>query len=415
MVSVKVHDSEVFLMADDNFPDLDEIVPQDSILDYLPRLMPVMAFLRYSCPRDVWHNDQASACFIVDDPPLKKRYGFLDFQELFQLMRKKDFSISIAFIPWNFKRSETGLLHEFGGNAERFSLCVHGCDHIWGEFDSADLESLQAKAHQGLDRMIEHQKLSGLGFDDVMVFPQGLFSTTAMKAVKSCGYLAAVNSRPHPMDAEFQLSLRELLDMAVTRFHDFPVFFRRYPHELAELAFDLFLGRPAFLVEHHGFFGDGLQALAATIDKINRIEPGISWTNLGTACSRGCLKRVGDDDEMQVKFFTDRFTIRNSSDSPQRYILIRPLQPGAELKSVAVNKRKVKAQRDGSEIRIELSLGAGEEATVRIEFEGEAAPVKRRQRRFDQAKVFLRRSLSELRVNYLERNPFVSTPAAPRD
>jgi hypothetical protein len=344
----------------------------------------------------------------VDDPPLKKRYGFLDFEKLFGLMRSKSFSISIAFIPWNFKRSEPALAQEFAAQPERYSLCVHGCDHTWGEFDSADEETLREKAQQALDRMAEHRKRSGVDFDDVMVFPQGLFSTTGMKAVKSCGYLAAINSRPHPMDAEFQLPLRELLEVAVSRFHDFPLFFRRYPTELAELAFDLFLGRPAFLVEHHGFFRDDLKAMAATVDKVNQLAPNISWTNLSTACSRAYVKRMNEKGEVEVKFFTDRFSIRNDSKASQRYVLLRPLRPEASVKSALVNGRRTKLHRDMSELRIELSLAAGEEANVSLEFTQDAAPTRRRQPRIHQAKVFLRRSLSELRVNYLERSPFLN-------
>src|SRR6185436_17611319 len=118
-----------------------------------------------------------------------------------------------------------------------------------------------------------HRALFGVPFDEVMVFPQGIFSTAAMAALRASGYLAAVNSTPEPIDTEGTLQLRDVIDVAVTRFSGFPLFTRRYPSQLAELAFDLFLGKPAFIVEHAGYFRDGYESLIEMLDGLHRIEP----------------------------------------------------------------------------------------------------------------------------------------------
>src|SRR5213075_541958 len=133
---------------------------------------------------------------------------------------------------------------------------------------------------EALARMRMHRARSGLGFDEVMVFPQGVFSTAAMKALRASGFLAAVNSTAYPIDAENSIVLRDLLQVAVTRFSNFPLFTRRYPGSVAELAFDLFLGKPALVVEHHGFFREGYEALAKTVEKLYKIEGRLQWTNL---------------------------------------------------------------------------------------------------------------------------------------
>src|SRR5262252_284044 len=98
--------------------------------------------------------------------------------------------------------------------------------------------------------MKAHSEINGVPFDDVMVFPQGLFSTGAMAALKAAGYLAAVNSDLCPSNGSGTLTLRDVLEVAVTRFSGFPLFGRRYPRELAEFALDLFVGKPALAVEH---------------------------------------------------------------------------------------------------------------------------------------------------------------------
>ena len=71
-------------------------------------------------------------------------------------------------------------------------------------------------------------------------------------------------------------------------------------------------------------------------------------------------------------------------------------------------------QKVGSEIRMECSLDADREATVTVEFEREAKLTASQPDRMYQAKVFVRRSLSEFRDNYLDRNPLLDSLARAR-
>jgi len=120
------------------------------------------------------------------------------------------------------------------------------------------------------------------------------------------------------------------------------------------------------------------------------------------------VQKVNEDGEVEVRFFTDRFSIQNDSKAARHYVLTRPLRSGASVRTASVNARQIKLHREAGEVRIELSLQPAEEAKVSLEFAREAAPVTRRQQRLHKARVFLRRSLSELRVNYLERTPFLT-------
>jgi hypothetical protein len=406
----EVQGCQWLLLASQQIADLDARVPRSaSILQFFSSLVPVLMFLRCSSNNQFWHNDSPTACFIIDDPLLTRHYGFLDYQRLLELMERERFCTSIAFIPWNFSRSDRGTAKLFSAYPHRYSLCVHGCDHTGREFGTTNHLLLGEKAQQALDRMTMHRKLSGIGFDDVMVFPQGFFSTAAMKALKSCGYLAAVNSTPYPVDATEDLTLRDLLGVAVTEFSNFPLFTRHYPRSVAELAFDLFLGKPALVVEHHGFFRDGYKSLAETIAKLYSLDERLQWSNLGMICSRACLKKVADNGDIYVLFFTDRFCLRNETNRPQHYVLIRQASPGQDVR-IAINGRHVDTAQETDGIKAQLSLEAGQAAEIRVEHDQrESMTVPRRKDRLYQTKVFIRRSLSEFRDNYLDKSRFLST------
>jgi hypothetical protein len=397
-------ESRWLLLAGEEIPDLDAPVARGTTsLQCFAGLAPVVMFLRSLPGEGFWHNPAPAACFIVDDPLLRRRYGFLDYEKLFEVMERGRFCTSIAFIPWNCKRSDPRLARRFISYPHRYSLCVHGCDHTRGEFGGADPGWLEQQARRALDRMALHRELSGVGFDDVMVFPQGIFSTAAMAALQACGYLAAVNTTPYPVDAPDRLALRDLLEPAVTRFSNFPLFTRRYPGQLAEVAWDLYLGKPGLLVEHHGYFRAGYEALASTVEQVQRFEPEVRWSNLAAACSGACWQRAGERGETWVQFFTDRFGLRNEGKEARDYHLVRRgLGDGRGL-TVTVDGERVEVVREEQRVRFRVTLAPGASAAVEVRRASAApAPAARRPERMHGAKVFLRRSLSEFRDNYVD-------------
>lgn len=406
----------LMLLACDEIADLDAPVPRDtSLMRYLLNLAPVMMFLRSSAPGNFWESPNPVACLVIDDPLLKSRYGFLDYSRLLDLMEQRRFCSSIAFIPWNYRRSDRRQARLFAGGGNRYSICVHGCDHTRGEFGSSDEALLRAKARQALERMARHRDLSGVDFDPVMVFPQGVFSSAAMRALKDCGYLAAVNTMAHPVDENGELTLRDLVDVASTRFSNFPLFTRRYPRQFSELAFDLFLGKPPLLVEHHGFFKNGYEALAETVDRLHQLEGNLRWANLATICSRACRQRIAPDGKVRVQFYTDRFVLQNGTGRRQDYILSRRSLPDERPEACAVDNCPADFLREADCVCLETSLEPGASAEVRRSFAPPAAPAVRPARDpLYEAKVFIRRSLSEFRDNCLDLNPLLRRAARNR-
>lgn len=218
------------------------------------------------------------ACLIIDDPLLKPRYGCLDYKKLLEAMKEHNFFTEIAFIPWNYKRSSPETVRLFAENPEYFGICVHGCNHTYNEFGDSNYEVLSALSATALWRMEQHKKLTGLSYDPVMVFPQGLFSSVAMKTLNDQGFIAAFNSTLRATDGD-DLPASEYQLPATSIYNDLPLFLRRYPKDKHLFVEDIALGRPILMVEHPKVFCNGYKFITDTVNWINSLG-NIKWTSL---------------------------------------------------------------------------------------------------------------------------------------
>jgi hypothetical protein len=207
-------------------------------------------------------NSVNQACVILDDPLLKENYGFLNYRKLLSLMDKHNFHTSIAFIPFNYNRTNKSIADLFRERPDRFSLCVHGCDHTKGEFGKINPIYLDNKVKLSTARMVEHEKMTRILFDRVMVFPQGIFSNAALEALKNNNYLAAINTEAMPVDGRISST--------------FPFFLRYKPEDITDCIPD-----PIFIVLHHDYFKNGYEKLADFVDELNTRLKNVKWGSVG--------------------------------------------------------------------------------------------------------------------------------------
>jgi hypothetical protein len=193
-------------------------------------------------------------------------------------MKEHNFFTEIAFIPWNYRRSDQETVRLLSDNSDRYAVCVHGCNHTGNEFGQGNYQQLTSLSSTALWRMEEHKRLTGLPYDPVMVFPQGRFSSVAMKALKDQGYFAAFNSTIQATDGE-EPSAIEYQRPFTTMHHDFPLFLRRYSKDKSNFIQDMALGRPIIIVEHHGALRNGYKAMTDLVDWVNSIGD-VRWTSL---------------------------------------------------------------------------------------------------------------------------------------
>ena len=318
--SLKKRNTRVFLLACRDIADLDaqtEVQTDGSwsARAYFSRLVPAMMFLRHVFQDKLWHNSRRYANFIIDDPLLRESYGFLNYAQLLQEMDRCEFTTTIAFIPWNYRRTSDSVARVFRERSDRFSICLHGCNHTEGEFASTEVRRLNTQLHLGTQRMRAHEQSTGLPYAEVMVFPQGKFSTASLELLKCHNYLAAVNSSAIPMDLgeAHGLTIADFLAPAISKYGDFPLFVRRYPGTVADFAFDLFLGKPALLVEHHTYFKNGYDKIQECVTQINSLSTNLQWTNLADLISNTYLQRAISEDKMDCKIFANHQIIHNQS------------------------------------------------------------------------------------------------------
>jgi hypothetical protein len=256
--------------------------------------------------------------------------------------------------------------------------------------------------------MAVHENLTGIKHNRVMVFPQGVFSKASLKILSEEGYVAAVNSTAFPINAERdEIKIRDLLEMAALRFGGVALFLRHYPDRMENLALDLFLGKQALLVEHHGFFKAGYEGIERCVRMINTFEPGIEWTDLEDLCTSACLTREVDGTTQDVQVFGHVCKIKNFHNQRKLFRVQRRCEYGCNLKIVTWDGHSTDFVKNDGMVRCNLELDPGQEGI--LIFKQELVDVSLntdRQTLTDRTKVFLRRHLSEIRDNYLSKSSF---------
>lgn len=302
-------------------PDSKGAIPDDLLGS--PFLFPVIApelLLFNSTAGDrAWHYPGHYANLTIDDLWLRQPYGHVDYYALLQQMEQHNFHTTIAFIPWNYDRSQAALVTLFREHPDRYSICVHGNNHAHQEFGPVSTRPIAgqiADMKQGLARMAEFQHLTGLPWDPVMVFPHKMAPGVTLANLKRYNYWSTVNTINIPSDVDVTPPDPELgLRPATLAFADFPSV-RRYsaeeafPHWL--LSMDAFLGNPMLFYSHQAFFADGIGDFDGFADEVNHLQPDTKWTGLGDITQHLYLEKLRGDGNYDVDLFTATARLTNS-------------------------------------------------------------------------------------------------------
>ena len=62
------------------------------------------------------NTKETLACLIIDDPVLRPKYGCLDYKRLLKEMKIHNFFTEIAFIPYNYRKSDAETVRLFANN-----------------------------------------------------------------------------------------------------------------------------------------------------------------------------------------------------------------------------------------------------------------------------------------------------------
>jgi len=398
----------VFVCVSSRIVDLDEPLRTGNfdIRDHFISAVPIVLYTKWAFSDVCWKSPTTGACVVIDDPLLSRRYGFLIFSDLLDVMKRHGFSTNIAFIPWNWRRSTSTVARLFAENQPSYSLSIHGCDHTAGEFGTRDLDLLAWKARLASDRMSRHQSRTGIQHDHVMVFPQGVFSDAAMSVLKSADFIGTVNTEVISTDGVAQtIRTSDVWDVAVMSYHDFPLFTRRYPSQgIANFAFDILLGKPCLVVIHHDYCRDQYKHLSEFVEQLNALNCRLSWTNLGDVVRGACRQRELSTDVVEIEMYASESVLANHFEQRKRFVVKkRECEPSA-VKDVLVDSEQTAWQCEAGELRLALDLNPGQVARVCVRFR-ESVPGNQSypQGLRYKVKTLLRRVASEARDNYWAR------------
>jgi hypothetical protein len=406
MAAVKLESSDLVFVASEDVVDLNATVGDAPLVNYFSRFVPHAMALRYFAGEACWRPCKGQASIIIDDPLLRKRYGFLDIESLPRLADQHRFHAVIAFIPHNFRRSSRPITRLFLENAGRLSICFHGNDHTESEFASKDLTVLSTLLQNAEHRMRVHEKISGLRCDRVMVFPQGNFSIEAMQVLRSRNFSAAVNTIPYPMGEDDRLTIRDVAQPAVLQYGGFPLFLRKPSRKIKkqDIAFNVFFGRPVLIVEHHEIFKSP-EPLFEVVANINLLVPEVRWANLTTIASHSFLTRSEDDGRLRLRPYAELVSVSNDSSSSRNYLIQwQDSFQAASVESILENEsRRTERETDYAELRVTTEMAPNSCRTFSLVHRDVFASSK--SLGYERhVRAFVRRRLSEVRDNYLSKN-----------
>ena len=400
---------QAFLLACSAIADIREQVGGGiDVNQYFSRLLPAAMFLRWVFKSQCWHGKHRFANFIIDDPPLRRSYGYLNFRNLVSTMDKAGFASTIAFIPWNYKRTDREVTQLFREHPDRLSLCVHGCDHTTAEFSVTDLAVLNSRVQLASERMDHLNREDGLLHSRAMVFPQGKFSTEALTALKSNNYLAAVNSSASPVQSlpNRFLVLADLLEPAVTKYGGLPLFLRRYPAGIEQFAFDLFFGKPVLVVEHHAYLKDGGERLAELVARLNSFER-LQWAGLHEIITRSHVEREVSVNTVACRLYANDHVIENQVDRERTFMVCKCEADGVPVQKVLVSGQATDFVIRGNVLRFTMRIPAFSSRSVKIVYSNRLPGTKPGRAVAGRSSVWTRRMLSEFRDNVLCRSDFL--------
>jgi hypothetical protein len=397
----------IFLCTSRDIIDLEGALPDGifDLRDHALRALPVVLYIKWAFAQECWNAPERSACLIIDDPLLKTSYGFVDFRRLLSLMQRHKFSSNIAFIPWNWRRSDPQVARLFRENPEHYSISVHGCAHTQSEFGSTDYQLLYGKTRRALAQMERHESITGINHDRVMVFPQGVFSETAMRILKRTDLIAAVNNDTISSDrGPRTIKIAEVWDTAVMTYGNFPLFTRRDPWSgIENFAFDSLLGKPVLVVIHHDYCRDQCARLIEFMERLNALACPLTWRGLGELVKRSCRQRSLSPDRVQVEMYATELRIENSSGHPKSFLINRREAYPSTIKEVCAGTRTISWGSSGDRIHFEVQMEARESVAIRVRFHELNAEGDGTENRRARARIMLRRYLSELRDNYVHK------------
>ncbi len=332
-----------------------------------------LLFLRYAAGEHAWHAPVPMANFTIDDLWLREPYGHVNYEDLLRQAQLHNFHATIAFIPWNFDRSDPAVVSLFREHPDRLSVCVHGNDHVHQEFGPIPSHPLEKQAEdlkQALARMDKFHELTGIPYDRVMVFPHSVAPVATFSLMKRYNYAATANSLNVPLDAEATADTGLALRTATLQFGDFSSL-RRYSAETdipePQLAIDAFLGNPMLFYAHEAYFAPGAQVFNKTADEVNSLQPLTEWRSLGYIARHLYTEKLRDDGGYDVRAYSSTIEISNRHQQDENYSIVK-VEDFKDPIAVYVDGQAYQFQRSEKQLGLTVRIPRGATRAIEVRY-----------------------------------------------
>jgi hypothetical protein len=368
--SIKRGAGTIYINAGGEGQNLDEITFHEMYYgepfkgsDQFATILPLMFVLRDKLGDEAWHGVADFGNLTLDDPPLISVTRLLNYQDLLAEMEAHNFHTTIAFMPFNYARSENEVVALFHEHPDRYSIVQHGNDndgyefYYYEDFEGAlhpprPLLEQEDDIREGLTRMVMHEELTGIHFGRIMVFPMGIAPDDTMTVLKEYNFMATVNRQDRPLGTEPPPDWDYNMRPANMDYESFAVISRRSVSDLASdptniasyvknAVFDLFLDKPALFYSHvyeGELFQSGIDAFDPLADAVNGLAD-VQWDSLEDIVLRMCLQKRNDDGSISVMMFASQLELTNESNEPVTYHISKVETLNVPIKRFLVNGR----------------------------------------------------------------------------
>jgi hypothetical protein len=350
----------------------------NTLISVFDNLAPMLMFVRYCAGDRGWHSVGHVANFTIDDPWLTEPYGNLNYHRLFNAMEQHNFHTTIAFIPWNFDRSEPDVVELFRAHPERFSIAIHGNNHNhaeFGDYKDAPFDVQVKNIEQSLARMERFRQLTGIPYDRVMVFPHTTGPEATIAELKKHGLLATANALAFPLDAKMPEDPTYLLRTYNVRFANFPEIGRysvTAAAPRADFAIDAFLDNPILIYGHEQDFDFGMDGINRFADKINKLQPDTRWCSLESIAEHLYLVKRRTDWNFDVQLYAASAILQNPTQHDVLFFVRKPENFVPAVQRLRVDGEAAAFSKSDGALTFQLTVPAG--GSRRIEIDSDWLP-----------------------------------------
>jgi hypothetical protein len=290
----------------------------------LIQFLPILIFLKQEGGEFCWHSKTILANLTIDDPWLVEPYGNLSYKSLLQQMEKANFHTTIAFVPWNYDRSQEVVVELFLKNPGRYSIAFHGNNHDgqeFGDYGDRTFKTQEINIRQAVARMAEFTRLTNIPVSQVMIFPHRIAPQKTLLTLKLYNFIATTNSEIVPLGDAEPLNTDAILWPMNLKYYGFPVIQRLNPRvDRNIINLTLFLQKPLLFYTHQDYFSKGIESFNEVAQYVNSRTGGrAQWADLKQVCDNLYMERLGVHGIYDIRMMTRSILIKNLTTKSAQY------------------------------------------------------------------------------------------------